>query len=196
MVEVFIQKMAEQIQNIVVPRGPVQAKGLLLSCIDEPDPCIIFEPKALYRIAIDDVPIDDFKIPIGKAEIVREGDDVTLVGWGSQVHVLLETAELIQEKLGASCEVVDLISILPWDVEAVCKSVIKTGRVVIAHEAPLTGGFGSEIAATIQERCFLHLEAPIQRITGWDTPFPHVFEPFYLPTKWRCFDGIKKTLQY
>ncbi|KAK0165780.1 hypothetical protein PV328_004270 [Microctonus aethiopoides] len=182
--------------KIVIPRGPIQAKGLLLSCIDEPDPCIIFEPKALYRIAIDDVPIDDFKIPIGKAEIVREGDAVTLVGWGSQVHVLLETAELIQEKLGASCEVVDLMSILPWDVEAVCKSVTKTGRVVIAHEAPLTGGFGSEIAATIQERCFLHLEAPIQRITGWDTPFPHIFEPFYLPTKWRCFDGIKKTLQY
>ncbi|XP_057335654.1 2-oxoisovalerate dehydrogenase subunit beta, mitochondrial [Microplitis mediator] len=182
--------------KIVVPRGPIQAKGLLLSCIEEPDPCLIFEPKALYRIAVDDVPNNDFKIPIGKAEIVREGDSITLVGWGSQVHVLLETADIVKEKLGASCEVIDLISILPWDIETVTKSVKKTGRVVIAHEAPLTNGFGSEVSATIQEACFLNLEAPIQRVTGWDTPFPLIFEPFYLPDKWRCFDAIKKTLNF
>ncbi|CAD6236686.1 GSCOCG00008237001-RA-CDS [Cotesia congregata] len=181
---------------IVVPRGPIQAKGLLLSCIDDPDPCLIFEPKALYRIAVDDVPVNSFKVPIGKAEIVREGDSITLVGWGSQVHVLLETADIVQEKLGASCEVIDLMSILPWDIETVSTSAKKTGRVVIAHEAPLTNGFGSEIAATIQEACFLHLEAPVQRVTGWDTPFPLIFEPFYLPDKWRCFDVIKKTLNF
>ncbi|KAG8035270.1 hypothetical protein G9C98_001760 [Cotesia typhae] len=182
--------------KIVVPRGPIQAKGLLLSCIDDPDPCLIFEPKALYRIAVDDVPVDSFKLPIGKAEIVREGDSITLVGWGSQVHVLLETADIVQEKLGTTCEVIDLMSILPWDIETVCTSSKKTGRVVIAHEAPLTNGFGSEIAATIQEACFLHLEAPVQRVTGWDTPFPLIFEPFYLPDKWRCFDAIKKTLNF
>ncbi|KAF7992719.1 hypothetical protein HCN44_005063 [Aphidius gifuensis] len=182
--------------KIVVPRGPIQAKGLLLSCIEDPDPCIIFEPKALYRAAVDDVPTGEFKTPIGKAEILREGNSVTLVGWGSQVHVLLEVADLVQKKLGASCEVVDLVSILPWDVDTVCKSVKKTGRIVIAHEAPLTSGFGSEIAATVQNECFLHLEAPVQRVTGWDTPFPHVFEAFYLPDKWRCFDSIKKLLEY
>ncbi|XP_024942748.1 2-oxoisovalerate dehydrogenase subunit beta, mitochondrial isoform X2 [Cephus cinctus] len=182
--------------KIVIPRGPIQAKGLLLSCIDEEDPCIIFEPKVLYRSAVDEVPLAHYKTPIGKAEVLREGDAVTLVGWGTQVHVLREVADLAQEKLDVSCEVIDLVSILPWDMEAVCKSVKKTGRVVIAHEAPLTGGFAAEIAATIQEECFLYLEAPVQRITGWDTPFPLVFEDFYLPDKWRCFDAVKRILNY
>lgn len=182
--------------KIVMPRGARQAKGLLLSCIDEQDPCIMFEPKILYRMAIDQVPTAHYTIEIGKAEIVREGDAVTLVGWGTQVHVLLEVADLVQEKLNASCEVIDLVSILPWDAELVCKSAKKTGRVVIAHEAPLTNGFGAEIASTIQEECFLHLEAPVQRVTGWDAPFPHVFEPFYLPDKWRCFAAVRNVLNY
>ncbi|OAD55252.1 2-oxoisovalerate dehydrogenase subunit beta, mitochondrial [Eufriesea mexicana] len=108
--------------KIVMPRGAKQAKGLLLSCIEEPDPCIMFEPKILYRTAIDDVPTAHYKIEIGKAEVVREGDAVTLVGWGTQVHVLLEVADLVQEELGASCEVIDLVSILPWDTELVCKA--------------------------------------------------------------------------
>ncbi|XP_029035590.2 2-oxoisovalerate dehydrogenase subunit beta, mitochondrial [Osmia bicornis bicornis] len=182
--------------KIVIPRGARHAKGLLLSCIEEPDPCIIFEPKILYRTAIDEVPTTDYKIEIGKAEIVKEGDAVTLVGWGTQVHVLLEVADLVQEKLDASCEVIDLVSILPWDAELVCKSVKKTGRLVVAHEAPLTNGFGAEIASTIQEECFLNLEAPVQRVTGWDSPFPHVFEPFYLPDKWRCFASVRNVLNY
>ncbi|XP_067206563.1 2-oxoisovalerate dehydrogenase subunit beta, mitochondrial isoform X3 [Linepithema humile] len=110
--------------KIVVPRGATQAKGLLLSCIDEPDPCIIFEPKILYRTAIDEVPVERYKIEIGKAEIVRAGDAVTLVGWGTQVHVLLETADLVREKLDVSCEVIDLVSILPWDAELVCKVTV------------------------------------------------------------------------
>ncbi|KAK2580631.1 hypothetical protein KPH14_007740 [Odynerus spinipes] len=182
--------------KVVIPRGPVQAKGLLLSCIEEPDPCIIFEPKILYRTAVDEVPVDHYKIEIGKGEIVREGKDVTLIGWGTQVHVLLEVATLVEEKLGASCEVIDLLSILPWDTQLVCKSVRKTGRAVVAHEAPRTNGFGAEVAARIQEECFLHLEAPVKRVTGWDTPFPHVFEPFYLPDKWRCFAAVKSSLDY
>ncbi|XP_076673439.1 branched chain keto acid dehydrogenase E1 subunit beta isoform X1 [Andrena cerasifolii] len=182
--------------KIVMPRGAKQAKGLLLSCIDEPDPCIMFEPKILYRTAIDQVPKDHYTIEIGKAEVVREGDAVTLVGWGTQVHVLLEVADLVQEKLNVSCEVIDLVSILPWDAELVCKSAKKTGRVLVAHEAPLTSGFGAEIVSTIQESCFLHLEAPIQRVTGWDCPFPHVFEPFYLPDKWRCFAAVRNILNY
>ncbi|XP_017893116.1 2-oxoisovalerate dehydrogenase subunit beta, mitochondrial [Ceratina calcarata] len=182
--------------KVVVPRGARQAKGLLLSCVEEPDPCIVFEPKILYRTAIDEVPTAHYTIEIGKAEVVREGDAATLVGWGTQVHVLLEVADLVQEELGASCEVIDLVSILPWDAELVCKSAKKTGRVVVAHEAPLTSGFGAEIVSTIQEECFLHLEAPIQRITGWDSPFPHVFEPFYLPDKWRCFAAVRHVLKY
>ncbi|XP_012536345.2 2-oxoisovalerate dehydrogenase subunit beta, mitochondrial [Monomorium pharaonis] len=182
--------------KIVVPRGAMHAKGLLLSCIDEPDPCIIFEPKTLYRIAIDEVPLAHYKIEIGKAEIVRSGDAVTLVGWGTQVHVLLEVADLVEKELGASCEVIDLVSILPWDAELVCKSVKKTGRAIIAHEAPMTNGFGAEITATVQAECFLYLEAPVQRVTGWDCPFPHIFEPFYLPDKWRCFAAVRDTLKY
>ncbi|XP_033231140.1 2-oxoisovalerate dehydrogenase subunit beta, mitochondrial [Belonocnema kinseyi] len=182
--------------KVVVPRGPRQAKGLLLSCIEEKDPCIVFEPKLLYRSAVDDVPLAFYKTSIGKAEILREGNDVTLIGWGTQVHVLQDVADLTKEKLGVSCEVIDLVSILPWDVDTVCESVKKTGRVIIAHEAPMTCGFGSELAATIQERCFLHLEAPVRRVTGWDTPFPHVFEPFYLPDKWRCFSSVKSILDF
>nr|XP_050862497.1 2-oxoisovalerate dehydrogenase subunit beta, mitochondrial isoform X1 [Vespula vulgaris] len=182
--------------KIVVPRGPVQAKGLLLSSIEEPDPCIVFEPKVLYRTAVDEVPVGHYKIEIGKGEIVKEGKDVTLIGWGTQVHILLETADIVEDKLGASCEVIDLLSIIPWDAELVCKSVKKTGRVVVAHEAPRTNGFGAEIAARIQEECFLNLEAPVMRVTGWDTPFPHVFEKLYVPDKWRCFAAVKKSLDY
>ncbi|CAG9830351.1 unnamed protein product [Diabrotica balteata] len=182
--------------KVVIPRGPIKAKGLLLSCIRDPDPCLVFEPKILYRQAVEEVPVDDYQLPIGKADILVEGNDVTLIGWGTQVHVLKEVAQLAKEKLKVSCEVIDLVSILPWDTETVFKSVKKSKRVLIAHEAPLTSGFGAEIAATIQEECFLHLEAPIQRVTGFDTPFPHVFEPFYLPDKWRCFAAVQKLVNF
>jgi 2-oxoisovalerate dehydrogenase E1 component beta subunit len=113
-----------------------------------------------------------------------------------QVHVLLEVAKMAKEQLKVNCEVIDLQTILPWDKETVCKSAKKTGRVVVAHEAPLTCGFGAELAATIQQECFLNLEAPVARVTGFDTPFPHIFEPFYLPTKWRCFEAVKKIVNY
>ncbi|XP_019873932.1 2-oxoisovalerate dehydrogenase subunit beta, mitochondrial [Aethina tumida] len=182
--------------KLVVPRGPIKAKGLLLSCIRDPDPCIILEPKCLYRAAVEEVPTGDYQLPIGRADILQKGNDVTLIGWGTQVHVLKEVAQLAKEKLSVSCEVIDLVSILPWDKETVCESAKKTKRVLIAHEAPLTSGFGAELAATIQEECFLHLEAPIARVTGFDTPFPHVFEPFYLPDKWRCLQAIHNLLNY
>ncbi|XP_048512358.1 2-oxoisovalerate dehydrogenase subunit beta, mitochondrial isoform X2 [Athalia rosae] len=182
--------------KVVVPRGPIKAKGLLMSCIEEPDPCIIFEPKILYRAAVEEVPVGRYLTKLGVADVVRKGTDVTLLGWGTQVHVLSEVADLAAKKLGVSCEVIDLVTILPWDVDTICESVKKTGRLIIAHEAPLTGGFAGEIAATIQEACFLSLEAPVQRVTGWDTPFPHIFEPFYLPDKWRCFEAVKKIIDY
>jgi 2-oxoisovalerate dehydrogenase E1 component beta subunit len=182
--------------KFVVPRGPVMAKGLLLSCIRDKNPCIFFEPKILYRSAVENVPIKDYELPLGKADIVVPGDDVTLIGWGTQVHVLREVAPLAQEKLGVSCEVIDLVSILPWDEETVFESAKKTGRVIVTHEAPLTSGFGAELAASIQENCFLNLEAPVQRVCGHDTPFPLIFEPFYLPDKWRCFDAVKKIIDF
>lgn len=182
--------------KIVIPRGPTKAKGLLLSCIRDPDPCLVFEPKALYRAAVEEVPNDDCQLPIGKADVLVKGSDLTLIGWGTQVHVLKEVASILKDKHKISADVIDLVSILPWDADTVCKSVRKTGRVIVAHEAPLTSGFGAEIAATIQENCFLTLMAPVVRVTGPDTPFPHVFEPFYLPTKWRCIDAALKLLNY
>ncbi|GAB6018393.1 hypothetical protein CHUAL_000109 [Chamberlinius hualienensis] len=182
--------------KVVVPRSPVKAKGLLLSCIRDQNPCIFLEPKILYRSAVEQVPIKDYQLPLSKADVIIEGDDVTLIGWGTQVHVLREVCQLAQDKLNVSCELIDLCTILPWDKETVINSVNKTGRLVVAHEAPLTSGFASEIAATVQNECFLHLEAPVQRVTGWDTPFPHVFEAFYLPDKWRCLEAIKKAVNF
>jgi 2-oxoisovalerate dehydrogenase E1 component beta subunit len=182
--------------KVVIPRSPAKAKGLLLSCIRDKNPCIFFEPKILYRSAVEQVPVQDYELPLGVADILVPGDDVTLIGWGTQIHVLREVAELAQEKLGVSCEVIDLVSILPWDRETIFKSAIKTGRVIISHEAPYTGGFGAELAAAIQENCFLNLEAPVQRVCGHDTPFPHIFEPFYLPDKWRCLEAIKKVTTF
>nr|BAM18645.1 similar to CG17691 [Papilio xuthus] len=103
---------------------------------------------------------------------------------------------MAEDQLGLTVDVIDLQSILPWDEDTVCNSVKKTGRCLIAHEAPLTCGFGAELAATVQEECFLHLEAPVSRVAGWDAPFPHVFEPFYLPDRWRCFAQLNKLLHY
>ncbi|XP_014284850.1 2-oxoisovalerate dehydrogenase subunit beta, mitochondrial [Halyomorpha halys] len=182
--------------KIVIPRGPVKAKGLLLSCIEDKDPCIFFEPKVLYRAAVEEVPTHEYKLPLGKAEIVVPGNQVTLIGWGTQVHVLCEVAEIAKNSHGISCEVIDLMTILPWDSETVFNSAKKTGRVIIAHEAPMTCGFGSELAASIQDDCFLYLEAPVKRVTGFDSPFPHIFEPFYLPDKWRCLDAVINIVKY
>ncbi|XP_039750051.1 2-oxoisovalerate dehydrogenase subunit beta, mitochondrial [Pararge aegeria] len=182
--------------KVVVPRGPIAAKGLLLSCIQEKDPCIFLEPKILYRSAAEEVPLESYTLPLGKAQVLREGDAATLIAWGTQVHVLLEVAEMAEQQLGVRCDVIDLMSVLPWDQETVCNSVKKTGRCLVAHEAPLTSGFGAELAATVQEECFLHLEAPVARVAGWDAPFPHVFEPYYLPDKWRCLEALAQLVQY
>lgn len=182
--------------KVVIPRSPFQAKGLLLSCIEDKNPCIFFEPKILYRAAVEQVPVEPYKIPLSQAEVIQEGSDVTLVAWGTQVHVIREVASMAQEKLGVSCEIIDLRTIAPWDMDTVCKSVIKTGRLLISHEAPLTGGFASEISSTVQEECFLNLEAPISRVCGYDTPFPHIFEPFYIPDKWKCYDALRKMINY
>ncbi|KAK9505702.1 hypothetical protein O3M35_009693 [Rhynocoris fuscipes] len=182
--------------KVVMPRGPIKAKGLLLSCIQDEDPCIFLEPKVLYRTAEDEVPIGEYTIPLGQAEVVIPGKDITLIAWGTQVHVLSEVAKIAKEKHNISCEVIDLMTILPWDAQTIYKSVKKTGRVIIAHEAPLTCGFGAELASSIQEECFLNLEAPVRRVTGFDTPFPHILEPFYIPNKWRCLEAVIEIMKY
>lgn len=178
--------------KIVIPRGPYQAKGLLLSCIKDENPCLFFEQKALYRHAKDIVPSEYYELPLSRADIVKDGSDLTLIGWGGQVDVILESVKIIEQNLGISCEVIDLQTILPWDQETVFESVKKTGRCIITHEASRTSGFGAEMAATIQEACLYNLKAPILRCTGYDIPVPHVFEKFYGPNKWKLFAEVDK----
>lgn len=181
--------------KIVIPRNPKQAKGLLLSSIRDDNPVLFMEPKKLYRASVGDVPENDYELPLGKADLVKEGTDITLLAWGAQVEIV-EKAAAMAEEIGVSCEVIDLQSILPWDVDAVCESVCKTGRLLINHEAPLTGGFASEIAATVQERCFLYLESPIARVCGLDTPYPLAHEKEYMPDHLKTFEAIKRTIDY
>lgn len=165
---------------VAIPRSPVQAKGLLLSCIRSNDPCLFFEPKILYRIAEEDVPVEDYMIPLGKAEVLQEGTDVTIIAYGMQLRHVRMAVERAKAA-GISCEVIDLRTILPWDQETVLESVKKTRRCIVTHEAPITCGYGAELVSTIQEKAFDYLEAPVKRVCGYDTPFPLVYEPLYLP---------------
>ncbi|WP_077338377.1 alpha-ketoacid dehydrogenase subunit beta [Pseudocolwellia agarivorans] len=181
--------------KVVVPRNPYQAKGLLLAAIRDKNPVIFFEPKRLYRASVGEVPEEDYQLPLGKAEVVKEGKDITLLAWGAQMEIIEKAADLA-EKSGISCEVIDLRSILPWDVDTVSASVIKTGRLLINQEAPLTNGFASEIAATIQDECFLHLESPIERVCGMDTPYPLALEKEYVADHLKVFEAIKRSVNF
>ena len=151
--------------------------------------------KILYRSAVEEVPDADYEIPLGKAEVVRSGTDVTIVGWGTQLRTLQAASDLAAKE-GVSCEVIDLRTILPWDSDCIVQSVKKTGRLIVSHEAPLTCGFGAEIVATLQQECFYHLEAPIQRVCGYDTPFGLVFEKYYLPDEMKNLDAIRKVMEF
>lgn len=181
--------------KVVIPSTAYQAKGLLLAAIRDPDPVIFFEPKAIYRAEVGEVPDIDYELPLGVAEVVTSGTDITLVGWGAQMHQIHRAANMAAKE-DISCEVIDLCTLLPWDIETVAKSVTKTGRLIISHEAPRTGGFAGEISATIQEKCFLSLESPISRVTGLDTPFPLVFEKEYLPDYLKVFEAIKTSIHF
>ena len=181
--------------KVVMPSTPRDAKGLLIASIRDPDPVIFFEPKALYRAAVEDVPEGDYEVEIGKAAIRQHGEHVTLVGWGGQMLVL-QKAVAMAESHGISCELIDLRTIAPWDVNTITESVMKTGRLIVSHEAPVTSGFAAEIAATVQKECFLSLEAPIQRICGYDTPFPLAFEKQYVPDQYKVFEAIKAAVNY
>jgi 2-oxoisovalerate dehydrogenase E1 component beta subunit len=180
--------------KVVVPSNPHDAKGLLTAAIADPDPVIFLEPKRLYNGPFDghhdrpvtpwsshelgEVPEGYYATPIGKADIRREGSAVTVIAYGTMVHVALAAAN----DTGIDAEVIDLRSLMPLDLDAIVKSVAKTGRCVVVHEATLTSGFGGEIAALVQEHCFYHLEAPVMRVAGWDTPYPHAQEWDYFPS--------------
>ncbi|WP_286232854.1 alpha-ketoacid dehydrogenase subunit beta [Thalassotalea sediminis] len=181
--------------KIVVPRNPYQAKGLLLASIRDDNPVIFFEPKRLYRASVGEVPEEDYQLPIGKAEVTQQGSDISLLAWGAQMEIIEKAAEMAK-KDGISCEIIDLRTILPWDVETIANSVLKTGRLLISQEAPLTAGFASEIAATIQQECFLHLESPIERVCGIDTPYPLSLEKEHAADHLKVYEAIKRSINY
>lgn len=190
----------------IIPSTPYDAKGLLISAIEDDDPVIFLEPKRIYNGPFDgrhgqamkpwssspasEVPTDYYKVPLGKANIAREGGAVTLLAYGTMVHVSLAAAE----DSGIDAEVIDLRSIVPLDIQTIVESVKKTGRCVIVHEASRFGGFGGELSALLQERCFYHLEAPIERVTGWDTPYPHAFEWDYFPGPNRIVAAMQRAI--
>ena len=179
--------------KVVMPASPYDAKGLLISAIRDPDPVIFLEPKRLYRAFREEVPEDEYTVPIGKARVVTEGDEVTVVSWGAPVIQCLNAIE----KSGRSIELIDLRSIRPLDTETVVESVYKTGRAVVVHEAPRNCGLGAEVASRIMEHCFLYLEAPIQRVTGFDAVMPYYkLELDYLPEAERIGKALDEVLAY
>jgi 2-oxoisovalerate dehydrogenase E1 component beta subunit len=191
----------------VIPSNPYDAKGLLVAAIDDDDPVIFFEPKRLYNGPFDghhdrplrtwaaeataEVPEERYAIPLGKAAIVRVGEAATILAYGTMVHV----AGAAIEQSGIDAELIDLRSLVPLDVETIVASVARTGRCLILHEASRFGGFGAELAALVQERCFYHLEAPIERVTGWDTPYPHAFEWDYFPSPARVAAALVRLVE-
>ncbi|MEC8024348.1 MAG: alpha-ketoacid dehydrogenase subunit beta [Myxococcota bacterium] len=176
--------------KVIIPSSPYDAKGLLLSAIADDDPVIFMEPKRVYRAARGEVPETPYTIPLGEAHIVHGGDDVTVVAYGAMVHTVLEAASIAKDEHDLNVEVVDVRSLVPLDVDTIVDSAKKTGRVIVVHEAPKTCGFGAELTATIQEAAFWHLEAPIERVTGLDTPFPHTLEDEYLPDASRIVQAL------
>jgi pyruvate dehydrogenase E1 component beta subunit len=181
--------------KVVMPSTPYDAKGLLAASIRDPDPVVYFEPKRLYRAFREEVPEEEYTIEIGKAKLVAEGTDLTVISWGASVHQCMEAMDSLPEDV--SVELIDLRTISPYDADAVAASVEKTGRTVVVHEAPRRAGMGAEIATMIQERCFLHLQAPVQRVTGFDTVMPYYkLELDYLPDAKRIAEAIGQCLAY
>jgi 2-oxoisovalerate dehydrogenase E1 component beta subunit len=181
--------------KVVCPSNPADAKGLLLSSIRDPDPVLFFEPKRIYRAAKGDVPEGDYTVPLCRANVVRSGQHVTVVAWGAMLYEALAAAGDAANQ-GIECEVIDLRTLWPLDIDTVIRSVKRTGRVVIVHEAPKSCGLGGELVALINEKAFLHLEAPPLRVTGFDTPFPYTLENEYLPLSHRILPAIVETARY
>jgi pyruvate dehydrogenase E1 component beta subunit len=182
--------------KVVIPSRPSDAKGLLVSSIRDPDPVLFLEPKRIYRAFREEVPEGEHAVPLGKARVAREGKDLTIISWGAMLTVAIETAERAAAD-GHEIEVVDLRTLSPYDGDAILASVEKTHRAVILHEAPRTGGFGGEISAFIMEEALLHLEAPVQRVTGFDTPMPlPTMENLYLPSPERVMLAVEKVMEF
>ncbi len=181
--------------KVVMPSNPIDAKGLLLASIRQNDPVLFMEPKRVYRASRGDVPEGDFEIPLGQAKVVREGHKITLVAWSAMVHTAMEAADKAAAE-GIDVELIDLRTIVPFDVDTLVASVKKTGRCVIAQEAPRTCGFGAELVASICERAMEYLEAPIERIAGFDTPFPYTLEHEYMPNADRIVGALKRVLEW
>jgi pyruvate dehydrogenase E1 component beta subunit len=186
--------------KVVCPSNPLDAKGLLASAIRGEDPVIFMEPKRVYRASRGEVPSGELTIPLGEAKVLRHAAgrsarSVTLLAWSAMVHTALEAVEQATAA-GYDVELIDLRTLMPFDVTTVIESVKKTGRAVVAHEAPRTCGFGGELAATIQEKAMLWLEAPILRVTGFDTPFPYTLEQEYLPDAARIVDALERVVSF
>ena len=181
--------------KVVCPATPRDAKGLLAAAIRDPDPVVFLEPKRVYRAAKGEVPEGEYLVPLGRAAVTRAGSQVTLLAWGAMWHEA-DRAAREAEAEGLDVEVLDLRSLQPLDLDAIVASVRKTGRAVVVHEAPLTCGFGAELAALVQERCFLSLEAPVTRVAGFDTPFPYTLESEYLPRAPRILQALRQVVAY
>jgi pyruvate dehydrogenase E1 component beta subunit len=182
--------------KVVIPSTPSEAKGLLAASIRDPDPVIFLEPKLIYRAFREEVPEEPYTVPLGEAATRREGDDVAVFTYGAMTRPTLEAAETLGEE-GIECEVVDLRTISPLDREAVVEAFEKTGRAVVVHEAPKTGGLAGEITAILQEEALLYQEAPIGRVTGFDVPYPlYALEDYYLPSAARIEDGILEAVEF
>lgn len=181
--------------KVVCPSNPYDAKGLLAAAIQDDDPVLFFEPKRVYRAVKMDVPDEEYSLPLGQAKVVREGDGITVVAWGAMLYEALSAAETVAAQ-GIECEVIDLRTLWPLDLDTITKSVEKTGRIVVVHEAPKACGFGAEILQLVTEKSFLHFQAPPARVTGWDTPFPYTLENDYLPLAHRIVPQLVQTASY
>lgn len=180
--------------KVVCPSTPAEAKGLLHAAASHPDPVLFLEPIKLYRLFREEVPDDYFTLPLDEARVVRPGQDVTVVAWGSLVHVALQAAEALAGR-GISAEVIDLRSLWPIDAATIAASVQHTGRAVVVHEAPKTAGVGAEVVATINDTAFWTLLAPVQRVCGWDTPYPYsALEEYYVPTAERIVAAVTEAM--
>ena len=182
--------------KVVIPSNPYDAKGLLISSIRDDNPVIFMEPKRVYRAARGEVPEEEYLVDLGKAKVVKEGVDVTLLAYGAMLQPSMEAAEKVESEDKISAEVVDLRTLMPYDIDTILTSAKKTGRVVIVHEAPKTCGFGAELSATLSEKALLHLQAPITRVTGFDTPFPYTLEDQYLPGEGRIRNALYKSVNF
>ncbi|WP_257299490.1 alpha-ketoacid dehydrogenase subunit beta [Haloarchaeobius sp. FL176] len=183
--------------KVQIPSTPYDAKGMLISAIRDPDPVVFLEPKLIYRAFRDEVPTDDYEVPLGEAAVRREGTDISVYTWGAMSRPTIEAAEELAEEDGINVEVVDIRSISPLDEETIVESFKKTGRAAVVHEAPKSGGLGGEIASIIQEEALLYQEAPVERITGFDTPFPlYALEDYYLPEPARIKKGIRDAVNF